>query len=84
MLPLLTHLALAAEPDPIAAALDLQPVEHTLHNGLHLVVLEDHTAPVVAISLRVDSGAAEDGEGHTGAAHLFARCEVGDVVEITY
>lgn len=72
----LTGLTLAA--DPAMDALRLAPLWTTLDNGLTVVILEDHRAPVMALSLRYEVGAAEDTQpvagravGRTGKAHLF-------------
>lgn len=43
----------------------------TLENGLHVVVSEDHSAPVVAVNLTWRVGSAHDPAGLHGFAHLF-------------
>lgn len=72
----LVGLAFAA--DPTLDALRVAPLWTTLDNGLTVVILEDHRAPVMALSLRYEVGAAEDtlpvagrAVGRTGKAHLF-------------
>ncbi len=45
--------------------------EHTLGNGLRVVVNEDHSVPVVAVNLWVDVGSRHEVPGRTGFAHLF-------------
>ncbi|HMS02043.1 MAG TPA: pitrilysin family protein, partial [Gemmatimonadaceae bacterium] len=48
------------------------PVESlTLPNGLHVVLSEDHTAPIVAVNLWYHVGSANERAGRTGFAHLF-------------
>ena len=42
-----------------------------LHNGLRLIVHEDHKAPVVAVNVWYDVGSADEKAGKTGFAHLF-------------
>lgn len=40
-------------------------------NGLRIVLVEDHTAPVITVGLAYDVGSANEHEGRTGFAHLF-------------
>lgn len=50
-------------------ALDL--TDYTLPNGLRVILAEDHSAPVVAISIWYHVGGAGDPENRSGFAHLF-------------
>ena len=43
----------------------------TLKNGLELVVIEDHRAPVVTQMVWYRIGAADETPGHSGIAHFF-------------
>lgn len=43
----------------------------TLKNGLRVLLLEDHSAPVDAIAIVYDVGSRNEKPGHTGFAHLF-------------
>ncbi|MGE0458794.1 MAG: M16 family metallopeptidase, partial [Bauldia sp.] len=61
----LGHAAIAQE----TPALNYQ--EYTLDNGLHVVLVEDHTAPVVTVDVWYHVGGANDPEGRSGFAHLF-------------
>jgi zinc protease len=45
--------------------------ETTLKNGLRVITVEDHTAPVVAISVTYNVGSRDERQGRTGFAHLF-------------
>ncbi len=45
--------------------------ETTLKNGLRVITVEDHSAPVVAISLTYNVGSRDERKGRTGFAHLF-------------
>ena len=45
--------------------------QHTLPNGLRLVLAEDHATPVVAVNLWYHVGSANERVGRTGFAHLF-------------
>lgn len=48
------------------------PVEsYRLENGLHVVLSEDHTAPIVAVNLWYHVGSANERLDRTGFAHLF-------------
>jgi len=42
-----------------------------LANGMRVVLVEDHTAPVITVGLAYDVGSANEHEGRTGFAHLF-------------
>jgi predicted Zn-dependent peptidase len=45
--------------------------ETTLKNGLRVITVEDHSAPVVAISIAYNVGSRNERQGRTGFAHLF-------------
>ena len=45
--------------------------QHTLANGLRVVLAPDHSAPVVGVSVLYDVGIRSEPEGRTGFAHLF-------------
>ncbi len=42
-----------------------------LENGLRVVLVEDHSRPVVAYQVWVGSGSADESEGEAGVAHLI-------------
>jgi zinc protease len=44
---------------------------HTLANGLQVILLEDHAAPVIDLQVWYHVGAKDEQPGHTGFAHLF-------------
>ena len=44
---------------------------YRLPNGLHVILSEDHTAPLVAVNLWYHVGSANERHGRTGFAHLF-------------
>ncbi|WP_433333251.1 M16 family metallopeptidase [Spirillospora sp. CA-294931] len=49
-----------------------QPLhEHTLGNGLRVVVCEDHVVPLAAVNLWYGVGSRHERAGRTGLAHLF-------------
>jgi zinc protease len=45
--------------------------ETTLKNGLRVITVEDHSAPVVSISITYNVGSRNERQGRTGFAHLF-------------
>ena len=62
---------LAAPPAAAQEAVDIPYVKYVLDNGLRLIVHEDHKAPIVAVNVWYDVGAADEEPGKTGFAHLF-------------
>jgi predicted Zn-dependent peptidase len=53
------------------AALQDQVVEHTLKNGLRLILLPRHEVPVFSFATVADVGAVDEHVGITGLAHMF-------------
>jgi len=45
--------------------------ETTLKNGLRVITVEDHSAPVIAVSITYNVGSRNERQGRTGFAHLF-------------
>ena len=70
-------LAICASPPPAAAApvsvtppaLDVR--DHQLPNGLRVLMLEDHTVPVVSVEVWYHVGGKNEPPGRSGFAHLF-------------
>jgi zinc protease len=56
---------------PASAAGRVQFTETTLKNGLRVQLVEDRTAPVIAVSVAYNVGAKDERKGLTGFAHLF-------------
>ena len=54
-----------------ATDIDIQYTEHTLDNGLRVIIHEDHKAPIVAVNLWYHVGSKNENLGKTGFAHLF-------------
>jgi len=46
-------------------------IQHTLDNGLRVVLAPDHSAPVFGIAVTYDVGSRNERPGRTGFAHLF-------------
>ena len=45
--------------------------ETVLKNGLRVITVEDHTAPVISINVTYNVGSRNERKGRTGFAHLF-------------
>jgi len=54
-----------------AAGLEERVVEHRLANGLTLLLMERHHAPIVAVNLTYKVGGVQEHTGITGVAHLY-------------
>src|SRR5580765_5479727 len=67
-LALLVAAPLWAQP---AAPLQVAYTQFTLPNGLHVILHEDHSVPVVTVNVWYHVGSAREREGRTGFAHLF-------------
>jgi predicted Zn-dependent peptidase len=55
----------------IGQDLEERVVEHTLDNGLKILMLERHQAPVVAMLMFFRGGSVDEETGRTGIAHLL-------------
>lgn len=55
----------------LPAAADVPVTTFTLDNGLDVVVIEDHRAPVVVQMIWYRVGAADEPPGHSGIAHFL-------------
>jgi predicted Zn-dependent peptidase len=54
-----------------AATLEERVVEHRLANGLTLLLMERHQAPIVSVNLTYKVGGVYEHNGITGVAHLY-------------
>ncbi len=54
-----------------ARAMRIEMKETRLPNGLRVITVEDHTAPVIAIDITYNVGSRDERQGRTGFAHLF-------------
>ncbi|MFN4142322.1 M16 family metallopeptidase [Aestuariivirga sp.] len=68
LMPLVVALLAAAAP---ARALDIDVTSFTLGNGMQVVVIPDHRAPVVTHMVWYKVGAADEPQGKAGIAHLL-------------
>lgn len=55
----------------IASAQKVEFTEYTLDNGLHVVLHQDRSAPVVAVSVMYHVGSKDEQTNRTGFAHFF-------------
>ncbi|MCL4675496.1 MAG: insulinase family protein [Pararhodobacter sp.] len=55
----------------LTSATAADPQQFTLENGMEVVVIEDHRAPVVVHMVWYRVGAADDPAGHSGIAHYL-------------
>ena len=67
-LALLLPASLLAQPRP---PLQLEYTQFTLPNGLHVILHEDHSVPIVSVNTWYHVGSANEKTGRTGFAHLF-------------
>src|SRR5215831_18982648 len=56
---------------PAAGTLQLAYTQFTLPNGLHVILHEDHSVPIVTVNMWYRVGSAREKPGRTGFAHLF-------------
>jgi zinc protease len=54
-----------------APQIDVPNTQFDLPNGLHVILHEDHTVPVLTVNVWYHVGSAREKEGRTGFAHLF-------------
>jgi zinc protease len=65
-------LRLSAYPQAQATQLQQSPiVSHTLANGLEIIVLEDHSIPLITIELAVKNGSYTEPPELNGLSHLY-------------
>ena len=60
-------LTLSAKP----AAAKISYTEYTMPNGLHVILQEDHSTPIVAVSVMYHVGSKNEDPARTGFAHFF-------------
>lgn len=77
----LAFIAAAAYPQVLA---DYERVitEHTLSNGMHFIILQDRTAPVISFHVQVDTGSADEKYGETGISHLIEHLAFNGTAKI--
>lgn len=61
----------AGKPGPAIAAGLFYPATFTLKNGMDVIVVPNHRAPVVIHQVWYRTGAADDAPGHAGLAHYL-------------
>ena len=60
----------------------IQFEQFVLHNGLKVVVHEDHSTPMAVVNVMYDVGARDEDPAQTGFAHLFEHLMFGGSVNI--
>jgi zinc protease len=60
-----------AAAQPARAGLDVPYTQFNLANGLHVILHQDHTVPLVTVNVWYHVGSARERPGRTGFAHLF-------------
>lgn len=71
MLRLIALLALTASMPNFAAAQNIQYVEYDMPNGLKVLLHEDHSTPIVAVSVMYHVGSKNEKPQRSGFAHFF-------------
>ena len=56
---------------PLLPAMNIPFTQHTLENGLRVIIHEDRRLPMVAVNLWYHVGSKNEHPGRTGFAHLF-------------
>jgi zinc protease len=56
---------------PAGPRFDVAFTQFTLPNGLHVILHEDHTVPLLTVNVWYHVGSAREKPGRTGFAHLF-------------
>jgi zinc protease len=69
--PLLAAILLAAAALPVKAQSDLPIHDRKLANGLHVIVIENHSVPLVTVEMDVRNGAYTQTPEYAGLAHLY-------------
>lgn len=54
-----------------AATIEVPYTQFTLPNGLHVILHEDHSVPLVTVNMWYHVGSSRERPGRTGFAHLF-------------
>jgi len=56
---------------PAPRAIEVPYTQFTLPNGLHVILHEDHSVPLVTVNMWYHVGSSRERPGRTGFAHLF-------------
>lgn len=75
-------LAIPAATEFDFSTLEKSVFEHTLANGLKIIVLPRHDAPVVSLVTWVDVGGADDPKEYSGQAHMLEHMAFKGTVSI--
>jgi zinc protease len=69
--PAAAQTAATAAPTAAAPAIQAAYTQFTLPDGLHVILHEDHSVPIVTVNTWYHVGSANEQPGRTGFAHLF-------------
>src|SRR3989442_157870 len=70
--PALAQTSTSSAPNAVPASkIEVKYTQFKLPNGLHVILHEDHTVPVVTVNTWYHVGSAREKPGRTGFAHLF-------------
>jgi predicted Zn-dependent peptidase len=58
-------------PATLVAQQRLEYEDYHLENGLHVILVEDHSVPIVTVDIWYNVGSANERPGRSGFAHLF-------------
>jgi len=61
----------APQPPAAPARIEVPYTQFTLPNGLHVILHEDHSVPLVTVNMWYHVGSSREQPGRTGFAHLF-------------
>jgi zinc protease len=78
------HLAEVRHDATIAFGPAMRVERFVLGNGLKVLLLEDHAAPVVALHTWFGVGSRHEKPGKTGIAHLFEHLMFGETEEVAH
>ena len=56
---------------PAPSRIEVSYTQFTLPNGLHVILHEDHSVPMVSVNVWYHVGSSRERQGRTGFAHLF-------------
>lgn len=71
LLTALTLMAMSGCKNAARPEVKIDYTEFRLDNGLHVILQQDHSDPIVAVAIQYHVGAAREKQGKTGFAHFF-------------
>src|SRR5262245_22504902 len=77
-------LAVLRHAESIAFGPSLVVERFVMANGLRILLLEDHTAPVLSLQTWFGVGSRHEKQGKTGIAHLFEHLMFGETEDVPH